>query len=337
MNENLFASLTVISNSITAICCFIASFFYLLECYQKEESKNIRDLLELKWQAIHLDKWLDLPIKAISIFVKLKTIPSHIYYAINCASTWKYIIIFIFAFLPYILISIHWHVDVIKLMGIVTPEATVSYGTIKYVACFLGIFMLLEYLTEKSFFKYRHKKVLKETLDKITSLILGIILSLYTIDFFSLSVEITPQLLENFTISSSSILLALVISLPILNAFSLLPPIAYLSGAIMTKEQKKIGKLDDTFMLLWITLFFSILGSLYALSWGEFVSSNTKNYFGIQMIISNYFFDFLTLSFSFYIFNKVLANELIIITAVIIDILSSAIFSVSSLFFGLIY
>lgn len=61
--------------SFIAVTLFLAAIFFLLETYQKDESKPIRDLISSYWEKLNLKRYEELPILGVLAMNKLLNIP----------------------------------------------------------------------------------------------------------------------------------------------------------------------------------------------------------------------------------------------------------------------
>lgn len=313
-----------------------AAFFFFFEQYQKEESEQMRLIIHKIWNKVGLDGWMNIPKNGLNSFLLIKKIPNYVWdIFLKVAKTKFQTPVALIAMSPIMLIFLY--------QSVIKPKIFLL-TTIPHLVLFILVFF---WITE-IFINYKKRKednaFIKNSQHPIK------ILNLISISLFYILVgidsiqilfsEITTYLnsitVDNYIIKQFlrliiSIILSIIIS-SILVYASL-----FVADTIGKFSRKGKAYWEDQVLYLWGTITFSITASVLAIFIG-FISSAGVNYvFTIQLIVSNFIFDYFTILVSLKIIKTILIQKSIFIAILLIslDIIIAGIFACLSLYFGL--
>jgi len=324
-------------NICIAFCTLIASFFFILEQYQKDESSEFRNYLIKLWNDVSLSKWAVLPKKGLKVFTYFVDLPNIIYSNLisnDKSEKWtplEYLIALI-ALSPLILGFINYiYFD--QENELLLSKAFSSYLFQSPIfKIFLGSAFIISLIKIDKLRKIRYYTII---FIRLLFLLITCIITFDTIEIVTNSITSILFFFDNNIFLLDYILMF--ISVTLIAIFLTLPFFYVLGGvASFYYEITKDNIFDKKMGSLFISLAFATTISCIAI----FIGFNyTKANFVLPqpMLFSNYIFDYLTLFTSFFIIKLIIKRESILIgiVLILIDLFLAGIFAYLSLYIGL--
>lgn len=340
---SVFKSILTVSIVLVGL---VAAFFYLLEHYQKPESKKVRKWLEDKWSKIDVNKWYELLSKALGLFLKLRRLPEHVLYFLFGMP--KYILFFLlclFALFPSVISTLSESFEFLGKLSLIIQKPSIlnnpSIATIIIASFFM--FNIYLFITESENAISKSSVVLLKVFIAPILLVLFLYLlipsfvstfKLYLINYSHIIDIILTNTTLLLRVYSISFIILIILSVCISALIVILSSIIIIETYFKNYHDKIIGVPS----IVWISFTMSIIASSIAMALGYITASNSHEVTQISLILSNFVFDYFTLIFSFWIIKKALQSKsaLAIPVAIVLDLLLAFLFALGSLYFGLL-